>query len=1826
MSSHAWLDSLSEDWPSEPESPQHSKPPSQNVSTPSSVKATGTKIPRPRSSQGAAQRKLVTTPGRNSSAVLNERTPSDINIPASSQNRNPFKLSYQEGRESWRSHRSSRSFNIESPAGSIIHNTVNHRSTSSSPGKSKGNTPEWKRRLIYGELAYGEQRDLFTSAATGLEGMFKPPVPSRSSLAQSGVGEEGQLPQNETSFTSSPPGYAHEYSNYETYGDGSSEELQQPPLPESRPTQRGIQYRLNDDEDMDASENSDMSIRRQPIQAATVESALQSPSPKALRVRNDGLRKTSNQSAARHEDFSAILIGRQNGENDDIDFAPIDVSPEELHERLQKIQESMDQKSFDAAASPDASKISNAYATEFLKPIGSSFNIRRGVELSDDSFRQLRAASGVGNTSEALSEGSLQASTPKKFPSVRIHGPDGQLSPPRTPSSSAAAYLSPVKRDIRAPGSGPSPLKLFGAYDTFTNDILSKRIRDANNPSTQAPAWEESKDAAQQVEDSIEPSPNIPSSSKKMTPQNPGPRKPATRSFSKFGAGELDGYVFNEAFSFVSNEPGDGSVMHHSPSLRHKESSSPEVGEDIVVKKRHQKAKSASPAPLGARSPRSLSREMAAHAISLIATPTQHELLEYKRPRTSPSKDPTPKRRRTLHESDVAFGAEDDEFLDLLHASLQQLQLPTGIKRKNIRLVHQLHTANARILASRHFLRPQSPTPKQKLSPRSEVGTLAEHDDFEAEFSKSTQKILQQAHKLNLAATAQRKPSIKTEDFLNEAHRIMAAIRGRSGLPSGLTSVEESDEEHVKPIETKNVNTGDAEESTREPFSRPPSREGKPVPRVTKRQEDPDLVNHLKQYEENSDLGDIHIIASSLKSLGISKKDIQAVQALEQQHSHSSMSETSENGVLGGKFTMSDPPNIRISENPNRYRYSTAAEEVRHFRSRLVSNGSGSESGYSTAFSILTGSSRNSEPWRIAPESVSHLIPDQVGSMVFDHQRKIWRKTKRAQTARHKRSNTLLSENSEDDVFAGIPDLTVDVSKELQNLRAKMAQQGDASMQSVHQDDFAAKQVQHGQGGTLKSILVKDFADRAKNGTMRSPSKIMRQFVEDDDEDVEHEINIQEDRLDETSPRRRGTVVFSSPISTVIQDMAAAGAHEEQASSPLEESFTGAAPLPAQRKRRNVSFQATNIQAIPRSRKSSHVTARRMSVKEKSFVPRAVSVIEEQDEDTSGGKADITKELSIFGDQSLAEQTPSKSKRRQTSLNIVVSTSAHEASQLQIDNADTLGHYVGNLSLSPMSDFTAHPEQSYAFEVSYVVGDQHLVTGDGTQKRMPQTVRQLVDKIAEVEEFEPFWEDMKEIELRDKRLGSLHMLDKFCGSLVRVDVSQNLLRALDGIPATVRELKISNNLLSDLSAWNRLANLQVVDVSNNNIKSLSSFRNLVHLRELVADNTSLTSLSGIKYHDSLIRLRAKGNAITELDFDGTRLQKLQTLDLEDNNIQSIENLDQLESLSYLNLKGNQLVGFCPKKPVPLKQLNISDNKLRALDLAMLTRLHLVYADRNKLATVLGLDRVPHLDSLSLREQRGSKAFDMSTLGSAYEVRKLFLSGNRLGDFVPPQSFLNLQLLDLAHCALQRLPDSVGDSMPNLRVLNLNFNGLSDISGLQSLSRLKRLHLVGNRFTDFKPLVNVLAGLPWLTELDLRNNIVTQGFYPPIHLAAQKKESNGTPADPFRLPEADTLRDAKFCRLLDMDTRIERRIYERKVVRACEQLQRLDGLPVNKKVRHIKDIVWKTMVERGLLLRPDGSVFDLSNIELEDEGLSSMFTEHQGAARDESRWGAEDSFA
>jgi Leucine-rich repeat (LRR) protein len=258
---------------------------------------------------------------------------------------------------------------------------------------------------------------------------------------------------------------------------------------------------------------------------------------------------------------------------------------------------------------------------------------------------------------------------------------------------------------------------------------------------------------------------------------------------------------------------------------------------------------------------------------------------------------------------------------------------------------------------------------------------------------------------------------------------------------------------------------------------------------------------------------------------------------------------------------------------------------------------------------------------------------------------------------------------------------------------------------------------------------------------------------------------------------------------------------------------------------------------------------------------------------------------------------------------------------------------------------------------------------------------------------------------------------------------------------------------------------------------------------------------------------------------------------------------------------------------------------------------------------------------------------MSFLSEAYEVRKLFLSGNLLGTFEPTVDFLNLQYLELANCGLETLPMEFGQMVANARALNLNFNALRDIKPLLGIIRLKKLHLAGNRLSRLRKTTNVLAQFPTMTAVDLRGNPLTIGFYPPVTemhvvLRGGVEEDQAAVPDPFTLGKASAEKDEKYASRLDMDTKMLRRVYEMMALSGCRRLKMLDGLNVNRSVLGLKDTVWEALIGTGMV--HEGP--PVENGTLQECGTGEKVTEMESKASEkeisvtEERWHAEDSFA
>ncbi|KAM5524239.1 wd repeat domain-containing protein [Fusarium oxysporum f. sp. phaseoli] len=1829
---HAWLDSLSEDWVSQPRSDSSAVqlPPLKDTEEPKTKpRETPSRIPR----RTLGSRPQLSSAARDSSFnILSERTANDINISSQRIVRPSSQGSkFPPGRFA------SRSVSASTTA-SVVHNTIQHKS---SPGRQQ-DTPEWKRRLVYGDVQYGEQRDLFCSAATGLQDMFRPPDASGDDGDEEGRLESSMMP-------SSPPSYPQRVASHDLEPDLSQldelDELedQEPlypndvtPSPSPRRAQREIKYKLNVEDSMVSSIPSprDETPSRHRDESYRDESCLSAPSET-----NGSVRKISGQSVIRNEDFSPILIGKQSDKDGNMDFAPIELPADRLKQKLEALR--INQMLLDPAVDPktgfdepNQETSATPEDTEEYATKGGFLNLQRGGRSGDGSFRYRDLSPGLGvDTSGMLPEESLQASTPKQFPSIRteVTNPYQNDYFNISPSLPRAPFPSPDKKQINPGRSAPSagsPLKLFGPYDTFTNQTLLRRISQFEEGMSGTPSRQSSRSQAphdqsdmpaHEYGDSMS-SPALPTTSH---------RPISGRSFSRFGLGDLEGYEFSEEVSYVSQgDPVYSDKENDAPQspdippvesvLQHPEQvASPSPDAQLLVRRRRGKSTSSS----GSKHHRTISGSSHIHSKSLspakgapgnVNTPKRDSGSEGKRPRTSPSKDPTPKRRRTLHRSDIAFGREDR--LEGVESASRDMQSIMGKKRKDAR-PSEFQLANPNVLAMRNILRPRSPTPSRGSSQRSEPNeTMHSEDDMTHEKPKKTLIRALQEETLGYSteghSEVDRKPSIRTQDFVDQAAQIMAMIRNQV-RPPGLSSVEESEAEHGTP---EGDDLDDSyQESTNEPLSRPPSREGNPMPRPPKHQEDPELIKRLRKYQEFSDMGDI--ITLSMRSMGLVKEAILADQEVEREiekapRQRSELSYNTEDEVI------SDPPNIRLSAGPAHDALPSSPSRDYHSQS----------SGVSTNRTYPTTSSHGSETRRtIMPESVSHLIPDRVGSMYLDKQNNIWIKKKETPT---RRPMNILPSDSEDDPFASIPDLSVDLTREMQNLHLTTAKKSNAagSPSQARSPTSPSKfaKFQSARGFTTLSPdgqLSPEMNSLVGEEFEKLDARVMEDSELYLEESCQDESSFHDDKASSTpsttTKKRNLTITFSSPVASIIQDVVVAEDLDNLEDDPeLPNGHFNNSSSP----RKSPGHASIGKSALKSGGNAQGWSNRIPSRNGPAFVPRPVSRIDEQDEDsTIELPIDDQRQVSIIGDTSVvSHKTPDG---RRTSLSFVVNpTPNNNFYPTPTDDSVMIGQNVGKLSLSPLSEFTINnTDQSFGFEVSYVMGRRHAATGDGSKKIMSMTIRELVDKLSEVEPYEPYWEDITELDLHEKRLGSLHMLDQFCGKLVTLDASKNALGHLDGVPPSVRQLKVSQNMLTELTSWDHLMNLQYVDISGNEVKSLSALKGLVHLRSIRADNNQLTSLDGLDAHDGLLSLRARDNLIEEVDFARVKMERLTELDLGGNRVSSIRNLELAPALSRLRLSKNKLTSFvAPSCIKTLRQLELSDNQLTCLDVSNLPNLHSVHADRNRITELSGFSRARKLDSLSLREQRADKALDLGFLSSACEVRKLFLSGNYLGTFEPTVDFLNLQLLELANCGIQALPDNLGQLMPNLRTLNINFNAIRDLEPLRFIPRLKKLLVAGNRLADSTMVTELLIEFPHLTQLDLRDNPITIGFYAPTQMLVPADREGYI--DPFMLPDTDVERDQLFSSRLDEMTKLRRRLHQIVFVASCKRLRKLDGLGIDRETVLAKDAVFQTLVAEGLL--PDETLVGENSSPCKDVTVEN---ETMGTMRS-SRWNAEDSFA
>ncbi|KAK5134088.1 hypothetical protein LTR08_006978 [Meristemomyces frigidus] len=1818
---------------------------------------------------------------RNSNSRIPKRSPSGISSTLGSQkttstgttqiNRSPLVPLDNNNTNSRRQkgsmkHEGGRSVSLTSESSLLQCGTVQQRAKSASPAK-KQETLEWKRRLVQGQLGYGDQTDLFGPSA--LENIFANSKGAENDAPRP-KSRMNWLQKSDAPLPSSPPPWPSSFAN------GSQSESSQPEPLEPVGEEDNDFYSDEDEPEaidsfdsnpynsrsIDEADVDGQSVVRQPYSDEAVDREMEAGAAG---------RTVSGQTELSQEDFSPVFISKHTTVNGQVNYAALDshlvkhfnsIKVDLRHPSLEKQQKETIHDNDDAEQSerlgfPDSPQSDNFPAVPDLSlsenlptgtppvlNLGRHVESKRGGYVASDSFKQrpLSPSQTTAADSALADESGLLSPVPAQKRPL-----------PPAPSGLPTTPLRPTTPNPPKSRSSGSPLKLFAAHDTFTNNRLLRRMSQLDPEGNLIKDLERSngQDFSNVADESV---------------------RGFSEAYSRdsFGSGRLDRHAFNAEITITSASDSEkdgslGSPGSEIPVPGSKDphgftyESSPEVKVSFKFKRKLSKQSvvyssnaSTLDGPRKAATRKGVPDEERSELDDRSARAEEVKTYDgSKRPPTSPFKNPTPKRRRTLHASELEAQVADAN--DAYQAQLQgaaSSRGPNGARSQDIQ-----DLAKPETLANRKILRPRNPTPNQRRQQQVEAELREAAEEFAAQGAHKLEAVMEQIESsmagsdgpptLQQQAEAvatevanftlrvqkpsgeheKRKRSVTTQDFLNEAMMVMQLIRAKARPQSGLGSVEESDAEGLSMSNSLRADVSVLEAGITMRVSRPPSREGghSGWRSGMHSQTDARVLSHLRRFQERDDT---EFIADSIASLHV---------------------DDAEDSLNDNVIVDDDQSNIRI------------IGPLPHLRQdREDTDESGPVSQRSVDISTgKTNSTRKSDNvGTLAPDAVAHLIGQQVGGMTFDKDSQRWIRAKGPERKEAGLLEPPSQLTSDDDPFREISDLPIDE----QNETRPSISDARTVEQSIQTDDFADHDQQSEAGTAYQQPSVESRTSSndtvvprpvtSDSSHMQSrihhahsssvPSRYTAFASSQQQGDVETRATSYNDeelaRLSAMGKDRRQPLAYAAGQASLAMRGERDAVAEETAGECSDVLF----PSPPHHR---IPMHLNGLAQHPSSPETQRFDAEQYEAEQDYVGLREDTVLQEEDshiQPIASPKQRKTPKMPP-APQSTYRTLPHHMSLRQKTLTNRFTAEAHEQSNLSFVAA-LPGERMMSVSLSvsrPLasrhqshkitelqpSPSKADPNATFLLsdlpDFTMNEGDEETPSERALAMRLAQhaaaevndryalAVKDVVKTLTDTQNGEPYWDDLKQLDLHDRSLASLYGLDEYCQRVENIDISDNALTHLEGAPLSVRMLTARSNQLNDLTCWNRLFNLQYLDISGNRLESLKGLANLVHLRELRADHNQITSLDGVLELDGLLKLRLRNNEIDHANFSGCQLQRLTSLDLSDNVSCRVEGLEELTDLESLKLDGNLLDGGLQirGRMSKLKNMSLRACGLVHLDVSGLPNLRKLDLDDNGLASVDGIANLGDLDILSVRRQALPDGFRISLFDQPIEARRIRLSGNTLPTLRLPHNFLNLQHLELASAGLQELPADFGLRMPNLKNLNLNFNSLRDIRPLLNIQNLQHLSMCGNRLDRLRKSVATLAKLATLKSLDLRDNPVTHGFYPPalavvqrsiVRTADQALSDEDEPVETVEqakhiLPFGSAEHDRQHLDRLDEATKLRRRVYELLLAHSCVFLRDLDGLPFEKASTNVKDRTWERLVELGVVRKSRSSSSELS---------------------------------
>lgn len=184
----------------------------------------------------------------------------------------------------------------------------------------------------------------------------------------------------------------------------------------------------------------------------------------------------------------------------------------------------------------------------------------------------------------------------------------------------------------------------------------------------------------------------------------------------------------------------------------------------------------------------------------------------------------------------------------------------------------------------------------------------------------------------------------------------------------------------------------------------------------------------------------------------------------------------------------------------------------------------------------------------------------------------------------------------------------------------------------------------------------------------------------------------------------------------------------------------------------------------------------------------------------------------------------------------------------------------------------------------------------------------------------------------------------------------------------VKELDLSGNQLSNISALKKLTQLTSLDLSDNQLTEISALEKLTQLTSLDLSENQLRDISALKKLTCLRSLYLSHNQLTEIAAL-TKLKNIRTLDLCINRLTQLSGIENLTQLTSLYLRANQLSNIAALAQLrDLNTLDLSHNQLSdIIVLEKLTQLSSLDLSANQITTLLSIKKLLEKDIFLVME-------------------------------------------------------------------------------------------------------------------------------------------------------------------------------------------------------------------------------------------------------------------